>query len=68
MGERACVGYIVLTEQPDGSWKDDWDGEVHASLSDAEESLSSASGALAEGCKIVSLHEVAPVAAGETDQ
>lgn len=23
------LGFVVLTSQPNGSWKDDWDGEVH---------------------------------------
>lgn len=23
------IGFVLLTSQPNGSWKDDWDGEVH---------------------------------------
>lgn len=43
------VGYIVVTEQPDGSWKDDWDGEMHPTLEEAEDSFD---GALST-CRVV---------------
>lgn len=28
-------GYVILTSQLDGSWKDDWDGDVHTNCWDA---------------------------------
>lgn len=26
------LGYVVLTDQPDGSWQPDWDGRLHTSF------------------------------------
>jgi hypothetical protein len=39
-------GYIILTEQPDGTWNDDWDGTFHVTEEAARESFDSASNAL----------------------
>ncbi len=51
------AGYIVLTGQPDGTLKDDWDGELHTTFAAGREALAACSEAgwfclLAE-CRIV---------------
>lgn len=40
------LGYIVLTLQRDGTWKDDWDGCVHSRRVDADRALDTASDAM----------------------
>ncbi len=39
-------GYVVLTRQPDGSWRDDWDGRVHVDRADGAESYGEAVAAI----------------------
>jgi hypothetical protein len=38
--EPSILGYVVLTAQPDGSWKDDWNGEVWLTIEDGMAALS----------------------------
>ena len=57
--QSAPLGYAVLTRQADGSWKDDWDGEVHATLDRGLAELTWASSSLGpDSCKLVALHPV----------
>lgn len=35
----APIGWIVLTQQADGSWQDDWDGRVHFVRLEADREL-----------------------------
>lgn len=53
------VGYVVLTSQSDGSWKDDWDGEVHPAREQADAELARAQSALgADAARLVTLYPV----------
>ena len=55
----APLGYVVLTAQPDETWRDDWDGEVHATPEAAASAFAEACDALGpDFCKLVELHEV----------
>jgi hypothetical protein len=42
------AGYVVLTEWPDtaAGWRDDWDGEVHATRESGDAALRDAASAL----------------------
>jgi hypothetical protein len=51
------VCWIVLTRQRDGSWLDDWDGEVHKSVTDGRASLAEARATLKEDVKLVVCYE-----------
>jgi len=31
------IGWVVLTEQRDGTWLPDWDGQIHATREAADE-------------------------------
>lgn len=55
----SCIGYIVLTGQPDGSWSDDWDGEVHPDRAAGDLALMAAWDALgADGARLVACYPV----------
>lgn len=45
----AAAGFVILTAQPDGSWRDDWDGEVHVSRDEAEAAFRDAASRLGAG-------------------
>jgi hypothetical protein len=52
------VGFVVLTRQPDGSWRDDWDGEVHATGEAGEAAMLECARAGHESM-LVACHQVA---------
>jgi hypothetical protein len=55
------IGYIVVTLQADGSWKDDWDGEVHPGFKAGQSALRGAVTALGnDGARLCALTDVTP--------
>jgi hypothetical protein len=40
MGEQ--IGFMVVTQEPDGKWHADWDGLVHESRATADRELAEA--------------------------
>lgn len=53
------IGYVVLTKQADGSWRDDWDGEVHVDRNTANDALTHAQNALDGGVMLAALYPAA---------
>lgn len=57
--ELPPVGWIILTTQPDGTWKDDWDGNLHTDRTDADDALAKASVALgSENVRLVECRDL----------
>lgn len=63
-----ALGYVVVTAQPDGTWRDDWDGKVHTDRPAGASALAAAGEALGPDrvqlCRLMPVPALAEGAAG----